>query len=102
MGDIHEFTYYPKYPQATRCSDSRAMDLHEAIRALQASLSPPREAIQEEACKHTKKYKVFGFTGSTGKGLAMPWPMGTTPEHFACKTKTQIFPFLRHQFPEFL
>lgn len=100
IGDIKEFTYYPKVLQP-RFKQLRApwTYMTEKERYQPAFLRPKRW-FKKADYKKTMKCKIFGLTASNGAKLAFVWPKGGTAEMWAAKVKKVLIPFLKKQFPQ--
>ena len=100
VGDIKEFTYYPKELQP-RFKRLRAPWTY--MNKKEKKKGPflrPKRWFKKADWKKTKKQRVFGITTSNGKVLAFHVPLkGWDAEKFAVLVKKKLGPFLKKSFP---
>lgn len=99
VGDIKEFTYYPKELQG-KFKKLRApwTYMTKAEKKLPAFVRPKRWFPKKEY-KKTLKQKVFGFSTSNGKSLAFLVPKPWSTELWAKEVKKRVVPFFKKSFP---
>jgi|MEHZ01.5.fsa_nt_MEHZ011409100.1_1 hypothetical protein len=100
VGDIKEFTYYPKELQP-RFKRLRAPWTY--MNKKEKKKGPflrPKRWFNKKDWKKTKKQKVFGFTTSNGKVLAFLVPKSWAAEQWAPLIKKKLGPFLKRSFPD--
>ena len=99
VGDIKEFTYYPKVLRG-RFKRFRAPWTYMTKREkhLPAFVRPKRWFPKKDYNK-VQKQKVFGFTTSTGKTLTFLVPKPWSTELWAKEVKKKVVPFFKKAFP---
>jgi hypothetical protein len=99
VGDIKEFTHYPKELQG-KFKKLRApwTYMTKAEKKLPAFVRPKRWFPKKEY-KKTMKQKVFGISTSNGKSLAFLVPKPWSTELWAKEVKKRVVPFFRKTYP---
>ena len=99
VGDIKDFTYYPKSLQARfKRYRSRWTYMTDAERQKPA-FARPKRWFSGKDWKKTKKVKVLGMTSSNGKILALVLPVPFTAAEFAKVLRQKVVPWMRRAFP---
>lgn len=99
VGDIKEFTYYPKELRA-RFKQLRSPWTYMTEKEMhKPAFLRPKRWFKKSDYKKVRKQKIFGMVTSTGKKMAVPCPTPMTGESFANLVRTKISPFLKRAFP---
>jgi len=99
IGDITEFTYYPKVLQPRFKQLRASWTYMTEEERWKPAFTRPKRWFKGKDYKKTIKFKVFGLTTSTGKDLVFAWPKSCTTEKWAALVKRRVIPFLQKEFP---
>ena len=99
LGDIKEFTYYPKELQPRFKRFRAPWTYMNKKEKKQGPFLRPKRWFKKEDWKKVKKQKVFGITTSNGKVLAFLVPKPWSAEQWAVQVKKKVGPFLKKAFP---
>lgn len=99
VGDIKEFTWYPKELQS-RFKQLRASWTYMSEKERhKPAFQRPKRWFPHKQYKKTKKQKVFGFTASNGKMLAFLIKGKWDNNKWARLIKSKLAPWLKKTFP---
>ena len=99
IGDITEFTYYPKVLQPRFKQLRASWTYMTEEERWKPAFTRPKRWFKGKDYKKTIKFKVFGLTTTTGKDLVFAWPKACTTEKWAALVKKRVIPFLQKEFP---
>ncbi len=98
VGDIKEFTYYPKELKPTFKKLRASWTYMSKRERKKSDFQRPKRWFKKKDWKKTKKQKVFGMTTSNWKMLAFLVPKPWSAEQWAVEIKTKVKPFLKKAF----
>lgn len=99
VGDIKEFTFYPKELHATFTKLRAPWTYMTKAEKHAPAFQRPKRWFSKKDYQKTKKQKVFGLTTSNGKSLAFLVPKPWNTEIWAQLIRQKLAPFLKKTFP---
>ena len=98
-GDLCEFRYYPKTLRARFRRYSASWTYMTVGERTKPAFLKPKHPFKRKDLMRTQKGKVFGFTTSSGRQLAVMVPLPFTSEEFAVVVRQHLVPLLHAEFP---
>ena len=98
-GDLCEFRYYPRTLRARFRRYSAAWTYMTVGERTKPAFLKPKRPFKRTEIMRTQKGKVFGFTASSGRQLAVVVPLPFTSEDFAVVVRRHLGPLLQAEFP---
>ena len=99
IGDIKEFTWYPKSLQPRFRRLRASWTYMNSKERKKAKFQRPKRWFAKEEWKKVRKQKVFGFTASNGKQLTFLLPSPWNQDVWAGLVKKKLAPWLKKVFP---
>ena len=99
VGDIKEFTFYPRELRPKFKQLRSPWTYMRAEERYKPAFVRPKRWFKRNDYKRVLKQKVFGMTTSTGKCLAVLLPKPFTAAKWVAILKARVHPFLHKQFP---
>ena len=99
-GDLCETRYYPRTLRARLRRYSAAWTYMTVGERKKPAFARPKKFFKRKELRGTQKCKVFGFTTSSGKQLAVAVPLPFTSTEFAVVVRRRLGPLLRAEFPQ--
>ena len=98
-GDLCEIRYYPRTLRARFRRYSAAWTYMTVGERKKPAFARPKKFFKRKELRGTQKCKVFGFTTSSGRQLAVAVPLPFTSKDFAVVVRRRLGPLLRVEFP---